>query len=94
MKITFAIVKRNKSWLADIEGEIIDVAPHLAHLMTFAVHKSIYSDHWMVSNIETGGRICDGNMTKKLAIGEIRTLLAGKTAADIRRAYRKHGYRP
>ena len=93
MKITFSIVRRNRSWLADIEGEIIDVAPHLAHLMTFAVHKSIYSDYWMVSNIEIGGRICDG-LTKKLATKAAQTLLAGKTAADIRRAYRKHGYRP
>ena len=93
MKITFPIVSQDKKWLADIEGEIVDVAPHLAHLMTFAIHDDGYGG-WQVSNVETGSRVGYADWSRKLAIGATRTLLADKTDADARRAYRKCGYRP
>ena len=93
MKITFSIVNWAKTWHADVEGEIVDVAPHLAHLMTFAIHDDGYG-RWQFSNVETGYRVGYARKTKKLAIKAARTLLAGKTDADARRAYRKCGYRP
>ena len=38
-----------------VKAEIVDVAPHLANVMTFAVHRDKYFPAWwQVSNVETG----------------------------------------
>ena len=38
-----------------VKAEIVDVAPHLASVMTFAVHRDpSFPAWWQVSNVETG----------------------------------------
>lgn len=67
--------------LKDVQAEIVDVAPHLASIATFAVHENPWeylSCKWRVSNVETG--FCVGQAyagTREDAIRKARKFLAG-----------------
>ena len=62
---------------------VVDVAPHLAHIASFAVHKhSLFS--WRVSCIENGFCVpnCDAG-TPEESIRRARKALAAKTAEQF-----------
>lgn len=37
-----------------VEAEIVDIAPHLSGVATFAVHRRPWDDLWQISEVETG----------------------------------------
>lgn len=89
MKIIFPMPM---SWgaMLDIEGELLpDIAPHLASMATFVVHRSLYSGNWQISNIESGCRIGEFHKSKTAAISSARKYLSGKTIIGLLRAYKK-----
>lgn len=67
-----------------------DIAPHLAHVATFAVHRLQGSrDYWQCTHVETG--LLAGNLfhaSRDAAIEATRIVLATKTPADIAAAVR------
>lgn len=71
---------------------IHDIAPHLAHVATFAVHRGRGDGerkHWQCTHVETGlgvGHIW--HKTRESAIDAARIVLATKTPADITAAMR------
>lgn len=70
-----------------------DIAPHLASVATFAIHRGAKSDPfyrswWFVSNVETGGSVAYAP-SRNEALDKAAELLATKTTADILRGYRK-----
>ena len=69
---------------------IVDVAPHLAHVATFAVHNDQkFLDSWQISNIETGMRIVYGIwFSRDACIAWARSRLSTKTVADLLLAYK------
>ena len=69
---------------------IVDVAPHLAHVETFAVHSDPkFLDGWQISDIETGMRIVYGIwFSRDACIAWARSRLSTKTVADLLRAYK------
>lgn len=78
----------------EVQAEIVDIAPHLAMVGTFAVHKHrTWDDCWSVSNVETGrsihGRGAEHWGSRREAILECALILAEKTEADILKAYRR-----
>jgi len=89
MKISIPI-----AWYKDpepiVEGEIIDIAPHLAHVATFIVHKAAPEDwhDWKVSNVETGASVAIGS-TRNQAIKNAEKKLAINDQESILKAYRK-----
>lgn len=65
-------------------AEIVDVAPHLANVATFAVHRHKSGRGWRVSNVETGGYIDVGvQLTRDDAIDVATANLATWTPARI-----------
>lgn len=70
---------------------IHDIAPHLAHVATFAVHRGPGDGerkHWQCTHVETGlgvGHIW--HKTRESAIDAARIVLATKTPADIVELY-------
>ena len=83
-------------YFATVPATIIhDVAPHLAHMATFAVHRSTYvPDLWIVSHVETGGRIGPSERRRQDTIDNAIALLALYTpstlAAHVRRAVKSN----
>ena len=79
-------------YFAVVPATIIhDLAPHLAHVATCAVHRSARcSDFWAVSHVETGMRIGLLWQQQKDAINNARTVLELHTprafAVYVRRA--------
>ena len=78
------------TYLATVPATIIhDIAPHLAHFATFAVHRW-RNNLWRVSHVETGARIGLSWRRRQDAIDNARALLALHTprtiAAHVRRA--------
>ena len=76
-----------------VKAKIVDVAPHLAHIMTFAVHrqKFLLDDCWRVSNVETGFCVkheLDGE-TMDEAITNCRKYLSDVTPAMASKSMRK-----
>lgn len=70
MKITVPI-----DWYTEpvplVEGEILDIAPHLAHVGTFIVHRPAKGDWyhgWKVTHLESGFCAGQGKPTRKEAI--------------------------
>lgn len=74
-----------------VDAELVhDIAPHLAHVATFAVHRLQGSrDYWQCTHVETG--LLAGNLfhaSRDAAIEATRIVLATKTPADIAAAVR------
>lgn len=74
---------------------LYDIAPHLAHIATFAVHRCIkseptflYKNQWFVTNVETGFNIA-WDRTKAGAIRKSAIVLANKSEKDLLEAYAK-----
>lgn len=69
-----------------VDAELVhDIAPHLAHVATFAVHRV---PHWQSTHVETGFRVGSWYDTRDAAIDATRIVLATKTPADIAAAVR------
>jgi hypothetical protein len=88
-----SILTGDRNWKT-VRAEIIpDLAPHMAELMTFAVHRRPEGEWgegwWRVSNVETGCCIgaADGP-TRADALRQARDYLAKKTLQDARRQWR------
>ncbi len=73
-------------WM-DVDAWIVDVAPHLAHVASFAIHRGP-NGRWTVSNIETGRFVAAGD-APEFAVQSARTRLRDKTPADIEDRYAK-----
>mgnify|MGYP007100069586 CR=1 FL=1 len=64
-----------------VKAEIVDVAPHLANVASFAVHRNEFGYGWRVTNIETGAYIEIGTqLSRDGAIAAATTRLAAFTA--------------
>lgn len=75
-----------------VEAEIVDVAPHLAMVATFAVHRLPWNARWWrISNVETGCCIPCASRSRSLTIASARNHLAGKAVSDLLLAYRGAG---
>lgn len=64
-----------------VEAKIVDVAPHLAHIATFAIDDRGYH-FWVVSHVETGYLVAFAG-TKRGAMSIARCKLATLTPADF-----------
>lgn len=77
-----------------VEAELLStMAPHLASVSTFALHRglptdSIYKDMWFVSNVESG-RFVSRDFTRTAVIKKATEKLADKTPSMICAVYRK-----
>ena len=91
MKIVFRIDTRDGR-IINIPGELVDVAPHLASVATFVVHRypTVLSKWWRVSNIESG-RYVDFGRTKVEAIRKGTEVLRPITVEKMLATYRNHG---
>ncbi|MHB8392681.1 MAG: hypothetical protein ACYDBH_24395, partial [Acidobacteriaceae bacterium] len=70
-----------------VDAEIIDPAPHLASVASFAVHRSPVSALlWRITNIETGLFVSEGD-TRDEAVTNAILRLCGRTTTDVLRAY-------
>ena len=90
MKFTLPINWR-EGW-REVEAEIVDVAPHLSGVGTFALHKQpedgFRGGDWSVTNLETGLHVYTGRSSSD-AIRGARSILSDKTVWHMRRSYRK-----
>jgi len=67
-----------------VRAEIVDVAPHLASVATFAVHRHKFGRGWRVSNVETGGYVDVGvQLTRDDAIDAATAKLSRFTSAQV-----------
>ena len=67
-----------------VKAEIVDVAPHLASVASFAVHRDAFRYWWRVSNVETGGNIDVGlQLTREDAIAAATAKLSRFTSAQV-----------
>lgn len=73
------------------EGEIVDVAPHLASVATFIVHRNPWGRSWQITNVESGGKVGEFYKNKKIAVSEVKKKLCGISIDKLLRAYRKFG---
>lgn len=78
-----------------VVARIVDIAPHLAHVATFAVHEDVlgrggigHQGH-RVTNVETGCAIGGGAYFESNAIEDASDRLKCKTVADLLLAYEK-----
>lgn len=74
-------------WIPMPATLLFDIAPHLAGVATFAVHKEPHYDRWNVSNIETGLHIVV-RTSRAAALRDAKEKLAKKTPDDFKEAYR------
>ena len=68
-----------------VSAEIVEVAPHLANIASFAVHKNpdqTWRGEWEVSNIETGFRVCYGD-SREEAIKNATQVCATKSVQQV-----------
>ena len=70
-----------------ITGEIVDVAPHLADVLTFALHRNPYDrgarPRWQVTMIENGYRVGSFYGTRRECLAAVTARAATKTIADV-----------
>lgn len=77
-----------------VEAKLLyDIAPHLADVATFALHKgakqdALYRRWWFVSNVETGCRVAHA-IAKDEAMLNAMAILSRKRPEDVLAAYRK-----
>lgn len=84
MKIDLPIIMENQLEVV-VLAEIVDVAPHLAEIATFAVHHHGLRD-WRVTNLETGGFVAKKeSRVKCLAWASERLFL--RSPSDMEEAY-------
>ena len=90
MKFTMP-VNWNEGW-REVQAEIVDVAPHLANVLTFAMYRnppgSLRSGRWSIGNVETGLHIRTAE-TRREVVAKARSFLADKTVRIAERALRK-----
>ena len=92
MKIDLPILHQSPYFLDPfftvVTAEIVDVAPHLSDVATFAVHASdtLSASGYVVSNVETGQAVTHLS-SKRGAIKEAREFLVTKTRSDIEYGY-------
>lgn len=90
MKITMPL-QWAEAWL-DVEAELVDVAPHLASELTFAIHRnpegSMRWGRWSISNVETGLHLYTGWSRAKTIEGATAKT-APKGIRHARRGLRK-----
>lgn len=97
MKIDLPLAMEwGETWVS-AEAEILfDIAPHLAHLGTFAVHVEPHYRRWNVSNVETGLFIArsknlnDRNAVIKKARGVLSRTTPQRLGLAYHRAIRKY----
>ncbi len=68
-----------------------DLAPHLAHVATFAVHRVTPGgalEYWQCTQVETGMHVGGYDHSRDEVIERVRIILATKTPADIAAAVR------
>lgn len=84
MSIDVPVLRSDGAWVV-VSAEFVDVAPHLAHVATFVVHRSLFNvADYAVSAIETGCTASRyGARTKRRAIADARLRLATKTELDV-----------
>ena len=71
-----------------VRAEIVDPAPHLANVASFALHRGIGWAKWEVSNIETGMSVKrDDN--KEMAVIAAMEKLSGQTPSSMAQAMRR-----
>lgn len=83
-----------KSYDTVVNADIVDIAPHLASLATFAVHRSPWPEEpgWCVTNVETGSAVVTRCTSRTEAVEMARDRLAQKTPAETAAAV-EAGYR-
>lgn len=79
--VLFHIVSSNGSYSLPVEGELVEVAPHLR--ARFAVHPCAFKDkEWKVSHVDSGAFVAAGE-TRALAINLAVLKLATRTQAQF-----------
>lgn len=69
-----------------VTAQIVDVAPHLAHVATFAVHRCVaIPNQWIVTHVETGFAVTHGHRARRDAIGSAAATLDHQTPAAMQR---------
>lgn len=88
MKIDVPVWRLDGTWVV-VPAELVDVAPHLAAVATFVVHRSLWqAEYYVVSAIETGCSASPyGVRSKRKALAVARARLATKTARDVTEAF-------
>jgi hypothetical protein len=93
LKITLpvAIGYNAFSDFADVQAELLfDMAPHLADVATFALHKDPpLKWQWTVSNVETG-LFVTRETSKRLALRKAKLKLASQTPESMSAALEKN----
>ena len=75
-------------FLKCVSAEIVDVAPHLAMMATFAVARNGDACTWRINNVETGHCLSDCDRASRDAcIAATRMYLAKKSVEDMSAAY-------
>ena len=81
-------------WIT-LSAEIVDVAPHVADIATFAIHRQTeairFLPHgWSISNVETGfsARACDA-VSRADCLRKARQYLGSKSRQQIMKALSK-----
>lgn len=91
MKLELPVPFKNEGWVS-ADAEFVDVAPHLANVATFAVHKAVGPDAgsgwWLCANVETGMHVAY-SIVKRRALRKAREVLSAKSEADMLAAYKK-----
>ncbi len=80
----------DRNWIV-VKAKIVDVAPHLAGVATFAVHKTApFYGRWRITNVETGACIseCDAD-SKEVCVMNAILFLEDKTPKQIEARYRE-----
>lgn len=94
MKIPVPLAVHPSHEAVEVSGEIVDVAPHLAHVATWIVHRNPpdFPSRWRVSHVESG-RSCGyaGAQTKTLAVAQATEMLRGITPRKFLETMRELG---
>lgn len=83
------------NWLSgwkDMDAEIVDVAPHLASVATFAIHRNdertLRLGDWAISNVETGLHVHTGFGSRRDVINQAKLTLSKKSVRKCQIAYK------
>lgn len=72
-----------------VEAELLpNIAPHLARVSTYALHRVPYWKGWSVSSVETGHYVSK-DLTRAGAIKKAAQRLSDKTPKQVLATYRK-----
>ena len=96
MKIWIVVDDIEDSAGKPVQAEIVDIAPHLAGVSTWVVHRcAFYPDRaWVVSDAESGQTHHPWRAsTRAGAVQNARNYLRSKTVKDMQRIYRRIGKR-